>query len=43
LRLVDQKSRGKDLDRAYGQATDSFHGLKERDLPHYAARTDPLR
>lgn len=33
--LVEQKSRGKDLDRAYRQATGYFPGLKERDLPRY--------
>ena len=33
--LVEQKSRGKDLDRAFQQATDYFPGLKERELPRY--------
>lgn len=33
--LVEQKSRGKDLDRAFRQATDYFPGLKERELPRY--------
>ncbi len=41
--LVEQKSRGKDLDRAYGQATDYFHGLKERDLPRYVLVCDFAR
>ena len=31
--LVEHKSRGKDLDKAYDQAVDYFAGLKERDLP----------
>ena len=31
--LVEQKSRGKDLDRAFSQALDYFPGIKERDLP----------
>lgn len=33
--LIEMKSRGKDLDRAYQQATDYFDGLKEYDLPKY--------
>jgi len=33
--LVEHKSRGKDLDRAFTQAKDYFSGLKERDLPRY--------
>lgn len=33
--LVEQKSRGKNLDRAFQQATDYFPGLKERELPRY--------
>lgn len=32
--LVEHKSRGKNLDRAFDQALDYFPGLKERDLPH---------
>ncbi len=31
--LVEHKSRGKDLNKAYDQAVDYFAGLKERDLP----------
>jgi hypothetical protein len=31
--LVEMKSRGEDLERAYRQATDYFDGLEERDLP----------
>lgn len=33
--LIEMKSRGKDLNRAYQQATDYFDGLKEYDLPKY--------
>jgi hypothetical protein len=33
--VVEHKSRGKDLNRAFKQATDYFAGLKERDLPQY--------
>jgi len=36
--LVEHKSQGKNLDRAFGQATDYFSGLKERDLPRYVVR-----
>jgi type I restriction-modification system DNA methylase subunit len=38
--VVEHKSRGKDLDRAYKQATDYFAGLKERDLPRYVLVSD---
>lgn len=31
--IVEHKSRGKSLDKAYNQALDYFPGLKERDLP----------
>ena len=31
--LVEMKSRGKNLDKAYKQATDYFPGLKEEELP----------
>ena len=31
--LVEMKSRGKNLDKAYKQATDYFPGLKEDELP----------
>lgn len=41
--LIEQKSRGKDLDRAYAQATDYFPGLKERDLPRYVLVSDFAR
>ncbi|MBN2518972.1 MAG: class I SAM-dependent DNA methyltransferase, partial [Bacteroidales bacterium] len=33
--LVEHKSAGKDLDRAYEQATGYFNGLKEHELPRY--------
>ena len=33
--LVEHKSAGKDLDRAYQQAVDYFPGLKEHELPGY--------
>lgn len=38
--LVEHKSRGKDLDSAYGQARDYFAGLKDRDLPRYVVVSD---
>ncbi len=38
--LVEHKSRGLDLDRAYAQATDYFYGLKDRDLPRYVIVSD---
>ena len=41
--LVEHKSRGKDLDRAFRQATDYFPGLKERDLPKYVLVSDFAR
>ncbi|PQJ94822.1 DNA methyltransferase [Chromatium okenii] len=41
--LVEHKSRGKSLDRAHTQATDYFHGLKERELPHYVLVCDFAR
>jgi len=41
--LVEHKSRGRDLDRAYHQATDYFHSLKERDLPRYVIVSDFAR
>lgn len=33
--LIEHKSRGKDLERAYKQATDYFPGLKDHELPRY--------
>ncbi|MEX2151020.1 MAG: DNA methyltransferase [Steroidobacteraceae bacterium] len=41
--LVEHKSRGKDLKRAYRQATDYFYGLKDRDLPRYVLVSDFAR
>lgn len=41
--LVEHKSRGLDLDRAFHQATEYFHGLKERDLPRYVIVSDFAR
>ena len=41
--LVEHKSRGRDLDRAFHQATDYFQGLKERDLPRYVFVSDFAR
>ena len=38
--LIEHKSRGKSLDRAYNQATEYFHGLKNRDLPRYVLVCD---
>lgn len=41
--LVEHKSRGKDLDRAFGQALDYFPGIPERDLPKYILVSDFAR
>lgn len=38
--VVEHKSLGKNLARAYHQATDYFSGLKERDLPRYVLVSD---
>lgn len=38
--VVEHKSKGKDLARAYQQAIDYFPGLKERDLPRYVLVSD---
>jgi len=38
--LVEHKSRGKSLDRAFNQARDYFVGLKDRDLPRYILVSD---
>ena len=38
--LIEHKSRGKNLDRAYTQALDYFPGLKERELPRYVMVSD---
>lgn len=41
--LVEHKSRGKDLNRAFAQAKDYFSGLKERDLPRFVLVSDFAR
>ena len=41
--LVEHKSRGRDLDRAFRQALDYFPGLKDRDLPRYVLVSDFAR
>jgi hypothetical protein len=41
--LVEHKSRGKDLDRAYVQAIDYFEGIADRDLPRYVLVSDFAR
>jgi len=41
--LIEMKSRGKDLDRAYTQAMDYFPGIAERDLPRYVLVSDFAR
>jgi hypothetical protein len=38
--LVEHKSRGKDLEKAYTQALDYFPGLKEAELPKYILISD---
>ena len=38
--LVEHKSKGKNLDSAFEQATDYFHGIKEHDLPKYVLVSD---
>ena len=41
--LVEHKSAGQDLDRAFAQAADYFEGLAERDLPRYILVSDFAR
>jgi hypothetical protein len=41
--LVEHKSKGKDLDRAFSQALDYFPGINERDLPKYILVSDFAR
>jgi hypothetical protein len=41
--LIEHKSAGSDLDRAFGQATDYFDGIAERDLPNYILVSDFAR
>ena len=38
--LIEHKSRGQDLSRAFAQAADYFDGLAERDLPRYILVSD---
>ncbi len=38
--LAEHKSRGKDLDKAYGQALDYFPNLADDDLPRYVVVSD---
>ena len=38
--LVEHKSKGKDLDKAYSQALDYFPGIKDYDLPKYIMVSD---
>ena len=41
--LVEHKSRGKNLDRAFQQAKDYFPGIQDRDLPRYILVSDFAR
>lgn len=38
--IVEHKSRGKNLNKAYGQAVDYFEGLKDHELPRYILVSD---
>ena len=38
--VVEHKSRGEDLDRAFEQALDYFPGIPDRDLPKYVLVSD---
>jgi len=38
--LVEHKSKGKNLEAAYTQATDYFHGIPEHELPKYVLVSD---
>lgn len=38
--LVEHKSKGQNLDSAFNQATDYFHGISEDDLPKYILISD---
>lgn len=38
--LVEMKSKGKNLDRAFAQATEYLHGLKDHELPRYILVSD---
>jgi len=41
--LVEHKSEGQDLDRAFSQASDYFDALPDRDLPRYILVSDFAR
>jgi len=41
--LIEHKSAGQSLDRAFAQAVDYFDGLRERDLPRYVLVSDFAR
>ncbi|WP_346859838.1 DNA methyltransferase [uncultured Draconibacterium sp.] len=41
--LVEHKSKGKNLDAAFEQATDYFYGIKEHELPKYVLVSDFAR
>ncbi len=41
--IAEHKSKGKDLDAAFQQATDYFHGLEEHELPKYVLVSDFAR
>lgn len=41
--LIEHKSRGKNLDRAYQQAVDYFPGLREHELPRFILVSDFAR
>lgn len=41
--MVEHKSRGRDLDKAFTQAKDYFPGLKENELPRYILVSDFAR
>jgi len=41
--LIEHKSKGKDLDKAYKQAIDYFPGLTEKELPKYILVSDFAR
>jgi len=38
--IIEMKSRGKNLDKAYQQANDYLHGLKQHELPKYILVSD---
>jgi hypothetical protein len=41
--IAEMKSRGKDLDKAFTQATEYFEGIKDSDLPQYVLVSDFAR